>query len=44
MKLSHSWQAYSHSASQETPRLYATRSFIIVFTRARNSELPWARI
>jgi len=39
-----SWEANSHSASQEIPSiLYETRRFITAFTRACNWSLSWAR-
>jgi hypothetical protein len=34
MEQSPSWEANSHSASQEIPRFYGARRFITVFTRA----------
>jgi len=38
---SHSWETDSHSTSQEIPRLYGTRMFITVFTRARYWSPSW---
>jgi len=38
-----SWEANSHSGSQEIPRLYGTRRFITVFPRARHWSLSSAR-
>jgi len=38
-----SWQSVSQSVSQEIPRLYGSRRFIIVFTRARHWSLCWVR-
>jgi len=38
------WEAYSYSATQETPRFYGTRRFVTVFTRARSwclSRVRW---
>jgi hypothetical protein len=38
-----SWEADSHSSSQEIPRLYWNRSFITVFTAAHHWSPSWAR-
>jgi hypothetical protein len=38
-----SWEANSHSASQEFTAFYWSRRFISVFTRARHWSLSWAR-
>jgi hypothetical protein len=43
MEQSPSWDANSHSASQEIPHFYETRGFVTVFTRARHWSLSWAR-
>jgi hypothetical protein len=43
MELSPSWEANSHSASQEIASFYRTRRFITVYTRARYWSLSWAR-
>jgi len=43
MKQSLSWEAISHSASQEIPIFYETRRFITVFTESRQQYLSWTR-
>jgi hypothetical protein len=43
MEQSPSWEANSHSASQEITRLSWTWRFRIVFTRSRHWSLSWAR-
>jgi len=42
IKQSPSWEADSHSASQEIPRLYGTWKFITVFTPVRHWSLYWS--
>jgi hypothetical protein len=37
-----SWEANSHSASQEIPAFYVTWRFITVFTTARHQSLSWS--
>jgi hypothetical protein len=37
MEQSPSWEANSHSASQEIPSLYGNRRFVTVYTRARSN-------
>jgi hypothetical protein len=43
MEQSPSWEANTHSARQEIPRLYGTRRFITVFTKARHRSLTRTR-
>jgi hypothetical protein len=40
MEQNTSWEAGSHSFSQETPTFYGTRKFITVSTRARHWFCP----
>jgi hypothetical protein len=42
MERSPSWEANSHSASQDIPRFYGTRKFITMFTRSCHGCLTWA--
>jgi hypothetical protein len=44
MEQSPSWEAKMSWATQEIPRIYETRRFITVFTRARPLSLSWARL
>jgi hypothetical protein len=37
------WEANRSSASQENPRIYATRRFITAFTKVRHLSLSWGR-
>jgi hypothetical protein len=42
-ELSPSWEAANYAATQELASIYQTWRFIIVFTRALNLSLSWAR-
>jgi hypothetical protein len=43
MELSPSWEASNCAATQDVPKIYVTRRFITVFTRALHWSISWAR-